>query len=134
MERITAAMRNWWKRWALALFAIVIGAVWLAAGESETIRRSRGLKLGLTVAEVDVAMGAPLWIGAAQSDGHLMSSYATVGELRLNHLKQRLRPLVTYVGASAAVFDQWGREATVEVHFRGGRVEWIRRGNEFESH
>jgi hypothetical protein len=50
--------RRRWKRWTALGLVLAIGfGVWMASGESETIRKARHLRIGMTKAEVEAVMG-----------------------------------------------------------------------------
>lgn len=75
-------------------------AVWVAGKESETIRRAGGLRVGMSVEEVDAIMGAP-WISSRLPDGELRTIYATTSERVDIGCRWCLWALLTKIGLPA---------------------------------
>ena len=129
--------RRRWKRWAALAFVLMIGyAVWTMSGESETIRRSRAVRLSMTMAEVQDIMGDPLTtLQVASAPGASVRvpslEYATQSEFYLYCFKRDIWHGMRSIG-------QWESKPSpllpVEVRFdETGQVALIRRGTTIET-
>lgn len=125
--------RRRWTRWLLLALVGAGGfALWMMNGEGESIRRSRSVRLGTTIAEVRTIMGEPavtlqLPFGAS-GNKILRLEYATPSEEFFYRCRRDLWHAVRSVGL-------WGSEPPlrpVEVIFDGDRATHIRRGSETE--
>lgn len=126
-----STFRRRWKRWAALVVILAIGSgVWMASGESETVRKARGLQLGMTEAEVRSIMGRPADVmGRSPSrPKFLVCVFATPTESWLRRQKEKLFAFGAQLGvvSKPPVLD-W----PVRVQFnRNQRVILICRGSE----
>jgi hypothetical protein len=121
--------RRRWNRWAALRLALVIScAVWVFCSKSETVRKAGRLRIGMTVAEVEAIMGAPVARTSIPS-GHLTAKYATSAELGWIRFRLGANSWLSSIGINSL---RSRPTYAVEVHFEpSGRVEWILRGREF---
>lgn len=107
---------------------MVIGcSVWMVSRESESVRKARGLKLGMTIAEVDALMGEPHLAIPGGEHRMQFAMYATPAEHRMNRLQAGLHHVAFKAGLIA---NSTPPELPVVVSFASGRVHWFRRGGE----
>jgi hypothetical protein len=136
------AHRRWKRRTALVLILVIGCGVWMASGESETVRNARKLRIGMTEAEVFAIMGRPKHnIVVAQATEPLITGinvsspirqqnfalFASPVENTVIEMKNTIRDWLVNMGiASRGPSIVW----PVQVIFGDGRVEYIRRGSE----
>jgi hypothetical protein len=125
--------RRWKRRTALALVLAIACGVWVVSGESETLRRARRLKPGMTVAQVEAVMGQPMHRLFTQPSGsaepHTISCrYATPSESQLYRFRLQLCRYARAMGFE----DLSGiPDLPVVVEFDdNGQTAYIRRGSE----
>ena len=56
--------RRRWKRWVVVGMIVVASVIWMMRGESEAMRKSRSVQLGMTVAEALQVMEVPTGLPA----------------------------------------------------------------------
>lgn len=130
--------RRRWKLWSTLALTLVIGSgAWMVSGDSETVRNARQLRLGMTEAEVFEIMGRPRHSvilarltgnrSAGRASQHTVALFASPTENTLIEIKNRMGVWLVNLGlASRGPIMEW----PVQVDFRDGRVESLRRGGE----
>src|SRR5215510_11229076 len=72
---VPAQRRSRWKR-LVAIGLALVSVVWIVYREGETVRRSRELRLGMTIAQVEAVMGPPKEVtGSRFSDGKIIQHH-----------------------------------------------------------
>jgi len=126
--------RRRWKPWvALGLVLVMAYGFWPAAGEGQTIRRSRKLRVGMTKAQVHAIMGDPTetWILPRLRHWELSNreheGFATPLEIWLKDLRLELEFQLAALRSTQDPIWITLEELPVGVLYENGRVSQITR-------
>lgn len=121
--------RRPWKRWTALAIILALGCgVWMASGESETVRNGRRLRIGMTDAEVHAIMGEPLkvsQVALATIGGPRIQRYQMYGT-RDEQLIRNIRLALLWLRVKTGIGEPgYGAPFPVFVQFDEGKVSGI---------
>ena len=120
--------RRRWTRWAAVALVLLIGvAAWLTNGDTATVRRSRKVRLGQSLEEVEAIMGTSL-TSVGYGTGDFLISYGTNFENEILRFRRDFHSLLRRLKLRSQYVHM---PNPVEIRFRNNRVDAIRRGTEF---